>query len=158
MLTRFNIPLSNCRRQCYDEASNTNGHKKGVVSQILEESPLAFLTHCYDHALNSAIDDMIRAEGLLRDTIDTTSELSKLIKNFHKRDAMLSKRKEELSLETMDLECYVVPGGQREQRVSKVFLVTGVLLICCGITVLKKYCTRRDEGWNHWSAKSNALF
>ena len=66
MLIRFNIPLSNCRGQCYDGASN--------------------------------IGDMIRVERLLRDTMDTTSELSKLIKKSPKRDTMLSKIKEELSL------------------------------------------------------------
>ena len=38
------------------------GYKKGVVSQILEESPLVFLTQCYyDHASDSAVGDMIRA-------------------------------------------------------------------------------------------------
>ena len=56
------------------------GHKKGIESQILEESPLAFLTHCYGHVLNLAVGDMIRAEQLLGDSMDTTSELSKLIK------------------------------------------------------------------------------
>ena len=35
MFTRLNIPLSNCPRQCYDEASNMTGYKIGVASQIL---------------------------------------------------------------------------------------------------------------------------
>ena len=48
VLKRFNIPLSNCRGQCYDGASNMTGHKKGVSTQILEESPFAFLTHCFE--------------------------------------------------------------------------------------------------------------
>lgn len=47
VLTRFIIPLSNCRGQCCDGESNMTGHKKGVEKQILEESPFAFLTHCY---------------------------------------------------------------------------------------------------------------
>lgn len=99
ILTRFNIPPSNCRGQCYDGASNMTGLKKGVATQILSESPLAFLTHCYGHALNLAVGDMIKAESLFRNTMDTTSELSKLIKKSPKRDTMLSKIKEELSLE-----------------------------------------------------------
>ena len=56
-----------------------NGHKKGVSIQILKESPLAFLTHCYGHFLNLVVGDMIRAERLFSDTMATTSELSKLI-------------------------------------------------------------------------------
>ena len=41
------------------------GHKMEDASQILEESPLAFLTHCYGHSLNLADGDMIRTERLL---------------------------------------------------------------------------------------------
>ena len=33
-------------------ANNMTVYKKKVSTQILEESPLAFLTHCYGHALN----------------------------------------------------------------------------------------------------------
>lgn len=99
VLIRLNIPLSNCRGQCYDGASNMTGKKKGVSTQILQESPLAFLTHCYGHALNLAVGDMIKAEPLLRDTMDITSELSKLIKKSPKRESMLSSIRDQLSLE-----------------------------------------------------------
>ena len=96
VLTRFNIPLLNCRGQCYDGASNMTGDKRGNTSQILQEYPLAFLTR-YGHALSLAIGDMIRAERLLRNTMDTASKLSKLIKKSLKRNAMLSEMKEEFS-------------------------------------------------------------
>ena len=49
--------------------------------QILEESPLVSLTHCYEHALNLAVKEMIRAEELLRDAMDTANEHCKLIKS-----------------------------------------------------------------------------
>ena len=71
------------------------GHKKGIPSQILEESPL---TQCYGHVLNLDVGDMIRTDWLLRDTMNTTSELSKLIKKSPKWNAMLSKLNAELSL------------------------------------------------------------
>ena len=57
------------------------GHKMEDASQILEESPLAFLTHCYGHTLILAGDDMIRTERLLKDTMDTTNKLSKFNKS-----------------------------------------------------------------------------
>ena len=41
------------------------GHKMEDASQILQESPLVFLTHCYGHTLNIADGDMIRTERLL---------------------------------------------------------------------------------------------
>ena len=79
------------------------GHKKGIESQILEEFPLALLTHCYGHALNLAVGVMIRAEQLLRDSRDTTSELSKLIKKSPKRDTIFSKLKKNFLWEILDL-------------------------------------------------------
>ena len=56
-------------------ANNMTVYKKKVSTQILEESPLAFLTHCYGHALNLAIGDMIKQERQLRSTVDTTYKL-----------------------------------------------------------------------------------
>lgn len=59
------------------------GRKKGVGSQILQDFPLEFLTHCYGHALNLAVSDMIRLKRLLRDTMDTS--LTHIYKNRYKR-------------------------------------------------------------------------
>ena len=98
-MIRLNIPLSNCRGQCYDGASNMTGIKRGVATQIQSESPLAFLTHCYGHALNLAVNDMIKEDRLLKNTMDTTSELSKLITKLPKREGMLQKIRNDLSLE-----------------------------------------------------------
>ena len=61
-----------------------------------------FSIHCYDHAVNLAVSDMITvkrllSERVLRDTMDTISELSKLMKKSPKWDVVLSKLKEELS-------------------------------------------------------------
>lgn len=56
-------------------ANNMTVYKKKVSTQILEESPLAFLTHCYGHALNLAVGDMIKQERQLRSTVDTTYKL-----------------------------------------------------------------------------------
>ena len=74
ILIRLNILLSNCRGQCYDGASNMTGIKQGVATQIESESPLAFLTHCYSHALNLVVNDMIKENRLLKNTMDTTCE------------------------------------------------------------------------------------
>lgn len=49
--------------------------------------------------MNLAVGDLIRAEWFLRDTMDTTSDLSKLMRKSPKQDAMLFKLKEELSFE-----------------------------------------------------------
>ena len=87
------------------------GHKMEDASQILEESPLAFLTHCYGHSLNLADGDMIRTERLLWDTMDTTSELSKLKKSPLNGTQCFPDWKKNFFLEILDLECYALPGG-----------------------------------------------
>ena len=98
-ILRLNIPLSNCRGQCYDGASNKTVIKHGVAAQIQSESPLAFLTHSYCHPLNLAVNDMIKEDRLVKNTVDTTSALSKLIKKSPKRGRMLQKIRDDLSLE-----------------------------------------------------------
>ena len=100
VLIRMNLSINNCRRQCYDGASNMKGHKKGVATQIFQEEGRALYTHCYGHSLNLAIADTVREIKLLQDTLDLTSEILKLLKYSPKRDTMFVKLKEELSAGT----------------------------------------------------------
>lgn len=59
----FSIPLFNCCRQYYNGVNNITGHKKEVLIQILKKSPLVFLTHCHDRALNLAAGGKITVES-----------------------------------------------------------------------------------------------
>lgn len=110
--THLSSPLSIFHGQCYDEASNMTGHEKEVTSQILEASSLAFLTHFYVHALNLAVADMIGTEGLLKDTIDTTIKLVKLIKSPLNTTHSSPNWNKNFSWINLNLECYALPGGQ----------------------------------------------
>ena len=87
------------RGQSYDGASNMIEIKRSVTTKIQSELPLEFLTHCYGHTLNLAVNDMIKEDRLLKNTMDTTSELSKFIKKSPKREGMLQKIRDDLSLE-----------------------------------------------------------
>ena len=91
VILRFNIKLENCRGQCYDGASNMKGHISGVSAQLLREEPRAIYTHCYGHSLNSACQDTIRSIKVLKDALDTTFELSKLLKYSSKWNAAYKK-------------------------------------------------------------------
>ena len=113
MFTCFSIPLPNCCRQ-YCDGMNITGHKKGVSIQILKKSPLAFLTHCYGRALNLAVAGMITVECFWIDTMDTTNKLFKLIKKSPKRDTMLSKINEGLSLSNTGFR--MLPSTLRTMR------------------------------------------
>ena len=85
-LNRMDIPLTDCRGQCYDGASNMVGAKTGVATRIKEIEPRALLTHCYGHALQLAVSDTIRAIKLMRDILDAAFEMHKLIKYSPKRE------------------------------------------------------------------------
>ena len=89
VLIRLNIPLSNTNGQCYDGAENMCCIKNGVSNKILSENPKAFFTHCFGHALNLAVGDMLKNVRFLKDSMDTTYEISNLIKKSLKSDAML---------------------------------------------------------------------
>ena len=95
-MTRMNLSINNCRGQCYDGASNMAGSRKGVVTQIRALEPRAMYTHCYGHALNLAVSDTVKQNKILRDVLDITFEISKLVKFSPKRDAMFTRLKEEL--------------------------------------------------------------
>lgn len=99
-LLRMNLSLNNCRGQCYDGASNMSGAKKGVATQINEKEPRAVYTHCYGHALNLAVGDTVKQSKTMRDALDTTHEISKLLKYSPKRDSLFEKLKQELAPET----------------------------------------------------------
>ena len=74
--------------------------KSGVATQIQKKEPRAILTHCYGHSLQLAVGDMVREVRNFRDALDTTSDISKLLKYSPKRDRMFEKLKAELAPET----------------------------------------------------------
>lgn len=96
-MLRMNLRMSDCRGQCYDGAANMCGSKSGVAIQLRSEEPRATFIHCYGHALNLAAGETVKKNRVLRDTLDTTFEISKLIKFSPRRDAIFERLKAEIS-------------------------------------------------------------
>ena len=88
-LLRMDLKLTKCRGQCYDGCSTMKGPKNRVVVKIKKEEQRALYSHCYARSLNLAVGDTMKSSKVLQDTIDTTFELTKLIKFTPKRDAVL---------------------------------------------------------------------
>nr|XP_011435340.2 zinc finger MYM-type protein 1-like [Crassostrea gigas] len=99
-LVRMNISLSKCRGQCYDGASNMSGAKKGVAANITKQEPWAIYTHCYGHALNLAVGDTVKRSKVMRDSLDTVFEMSKLVKYSPRKDTILEQLKREMAPDT----------------------------------------------------------
>ena len=84
VLFRMRLKLEKCRGQCYDECSTISGAKSGVAVQIKNEESRALYTHCYAHSINLAVGDTMKSCPVLKDTIDNTYELTKLVKKIAK--------------------------------------------------------------------------
>ena len=79
------------------------GVKGGVATKIQQIEPKAIFTHCYGHALNLSVNDTIKGSAAMKDCLDTCFELVKLIKFSPKREAMLSKIKEETGSDSISV-------------------------------------------------------
>lgn len=99
-LVRMNLALSRCRGQCYDGAATMMGTRSGVAKQLSDEENCAVFLHCYGHALNLAVGDSVRNSKLLKDALEITFEVSKLVKYSPKRDVMFEKLKDKLAPDT----------------------------------------------------------
>ena len=96
IMVRMNLPMSKLRGQCYDGASVMSGIRSGVAKQIADIEPRAIFTHCYGHALNLAVADTVKQSKVMRNALETTYEIIKLIKYSPKREAILKKIKTNL--------------------------------------------------------------
>lgn len=85
VLIRCNLPLSLCRGQAYDGASNMQGKRTGVATRLRNEQPAAVPVHCFAHCLNLCLQDASRKLVYVRDALDTVREISNLIRYSPKR-------------------------------------------------------------------------
>lgn len=100
-LTTFNIPLNKLRGQCYVMAASKTGSKNELQRKILQKESRYrdVYSHCYDHALNLACSDTVESFTVLRDALDVTREITKLIKKSLRREAIFRNLKESQNLE-----------------------------------------------------------
>ena len=78
-----------------------SGIKNGVAKRISDKEPRAVFTHCYGHALNLAVGDTVKSSKIMKSSLETVHEISKLIKKSPKRSALFEKLKQELASETI---------------------------------------------------------
>ena len=86
---QMHLKLNKCRGQCCDRCSTMSGSKSRVTVQIKSKEERALYTHCYAHSINLAVGDMMTVRPVVKDFIDNTYELTKLVKMSPKRDAKL---------------------------------------------------------------------
>ena len=67
-----------------------------VSNKILSENPNPFFTHCFGHALNLAVVDIVKNVRFLNKNIETTYKISNLIK----------KSSENCYRKSSEMQCY----------------------------------------------------
>ena len=72
------------------------GKRSSVAKQIEEEEPKEIYTYCYGHALNIAAGDTTKACTTLKNALNITLEITKLVKLSPRRDAIFLRLKEQL--------------------------------------------------------------
>ena len=82
-LCRMNLPLSKLRGQCYDGASAMSGFKSGVAKRI----------HCYGHSVSRATCDAVKQSKPIKSALETTHEITKLIKYSPRREGIFKEEK-----------------------------------------------------------------
>ncbi|XP_042232507.1 zinc finger MYM-type protein 1-like [Homarus americanus] len=106
LLLQMNLSLEHARGQCYDGHSPTMGEMKSVAELMKQCEPRCLYFDCYNHSLNLASVECIMKVKLIKEALETTHEITKLIKRSTKNDARLEKMKEDMkedSKESSDL-------------------------------------------------------
>ena len=98
-LLQYQLPISKCRCQAYDGASNMSGIIKGVATRIQNEEASAVYVHCLAHSLNLCLQTLAKCVTPIKEALDITMELGKFIDLSPKRSQLMSTLKAQLSPE-----------------------------------------------------------
>ena len=96
-LIRFSLPISQCRGQAYDGASNMSGHLNGVAAQIEKDVPAALFLHCFAHCTNLCLQSIGRQCAPIRYALDLVMGISQLIRYSPKRTSLFLSLQSQLS-------------------------------------------------------------
>ena len=90
----MNVPLSKLRGQCYDGASAMSGSKSGGASRR------AVYTHCYGHSVSLATCGAVKQSKPIKCTLETTHDITKLIKYSPHREGVFKELKSDIDAST----------------------------------------------------------
>ena len=100
VLIKMNLPSEKLCGKRYDGANAMSSSKCGVAKRICDLKPQAVYTHCYGHALNLAAGDTLKQSKLMKGALETTQEITKLIKYSPQRDGIFQGLKDTLPAES----------------------------------------------------------
>ena len=90
LLCRCSLPLSQCRGQAFDGASNMSGIRNGVQALLKKEEERALYVHCLAHNLNLCLQRTTQQCEIIRNVMDFLCDLLQLITYSPKRTALFN--------------------------------------------------------------------
>ena len=94
VLIRCSLPISQCRGQAFNGASNMSGVRNGVQALIKQEESRALYVHCLAHSLNLCVQEVTKKCVIVRNVMDFIYQLVQLIKFSPKRLHLFESLKE----------------------------------------------------------------
>ncbi|KYN19303.1 Zinc finger MYM-type protein 1, partial [Trachymyrmex cornetzi] len=85
VFTRFHLPISNLRGQCYDGAAAMSGKSSRLQTRVKNVAPKALFVHCTAHSLNLVVQDSIDCKfiiGISKDLITYIRDSPKRVEAF----------------------------------------------------------------------------
>ena len=70
-----------------------SGMKSEVAKRVSDIEPRALCTHCYGYSLYLAVNDTMKQTQLMKNSLETTYEICKLIKYSSRRETIFRKLK-----------------------------------------------------------------
>lgn len=98
VLLRCSLPITKCRGQAFDGASNMSGIRNGVQALVKKEESRALYVHCLAHNLNLCIKDVVKTCEIVRNCMDFVFELTQLIKKSPKRHTLFERLRKEVTI------------------------------------------------------------
>ena len=74
--------------------------RNGTATQIHQVETCALVMHCYGHALNLAVVDVVKQSKLVCAVLDTVGEIAKVLKYSPKSDSLFEQLKVSMSPST----------------------------------------------------------
>jgi len=100
ILIRCSLPITQCRGQAYDGASNMSGVRNGVQALVKKDADQALYVHCLAHSLNLCVQEVAKKCDLVRNVMELIYELVQLIKFSPKRQALFDRLRKEIAIQT----------------------------------------------------------
>ena len=141
IVLRLGWDKAKLRGQCYYGCS-TMMRKKGVVTLIKRDvQAFTLSTHCYKHPLNLACGDWFKNSTVASNLLDTSYEITKLLKFSPKRNSRLRKIHEEE---------YYKSEGKRREKMQTLELFSQTLWTVRGssLTSIGENYKELEELWN----------